>query len=40
MKYAICNELFEGWSFGDTCREIARFGYTVSRSPHSRSLPW
>ncbi len=28
MKYAICNELFEGWSFGDTCREIARLGYT------------
>jgi sugar phosphate isomerase/epimerase len=28
MKYAICNELFEGWSFGDICREIARLGYT------------
>jgi sugar phosphate isomerase/epimerase len=27
MKYAICNELFEGWSLGDLCRQVAELGY-------------
>ncbi|MFO0944983.1 MAG: sugar phosphate isomerase/epimerase family protein [Planctomycetota bacterium] len=28
MKYAICNELYEGWNFGDVCRSVAGIGYT------------
>lgn len=27
MRYAICNELFEGWDFGRTCDFVARTGY-------------
>ena len=27
MKYAICNELFEGWDFGDVCQKVAEIGY-------------
>lgn len=27
MKFAICHELFENWSWEDQCREIARLGY-------------
>ncbi len=26
-RYAICNELFEGWDFGRTCDFVARTGY-------------
>ena len=28
MKYAICNETFEGWDHGRVCRFIADLGYT------------
>jgi sugar phosphate isomerase/epimerase len=28
VKYAICNELFEGWKFADVCRTIRELGYT------------
>jgi len=27
MKFAICNETFQGWDWEDTCREVARAGY-------------
>jgi sugar phosphate isomerase/epimerase len=27
MKFAICNELFEGWDFGDVCRLVKSAGY-------------
>ena len=27
MRYAICNELFDGWEFDDVCRLAARVGY-------------
>lgn len=27
MKYAICNETYQNWSFEDTCRDIAEAGY-------------
>ncbi|MEM7386090.1 MAG: sugar phosphate isomerase/epimerase family protein [Verrucomicrobiota bacterium] len=27
MKFAICNETYQGWSFEDTCRHIAETGY-------------
>ena len=27
MQHAICNEIFEGWDFADTCREIRQAGY-------------
>ncbi len=28
MKYAICNETFEGWEHGRVCRFVAELGYT------------
>lgn len=28
MKFAICNELYENWSFQDVCRSVASIGYT------------
>ena len=28
MRYAICNETFEGWDHGRVCRFIAELGYT------------
>jgi len=28
VKFAICNELFEGWAFADVCRTIRELGYT------------
>src|SRR5437879_590479 len=27
MKYAICNETFEGWDHADVCRVVAELGY-------------
>lgn len=27
VKFAICNELFEGWEFADVCRTVAQIGY-------------
>jgi len=27
MKFAICNETYQGWSFGDTCEHIRGCGY-------------
>lgn len=27
VKFAICNELFEGWEFGDVCRKVGQLGY-------------
>jgi sugar phosphate isomerase/epimerase len=28
VKFAICNELFEGWAFHDVCKTISELGYT------------
>src|SRR6516162_7549150 len=28
MRYAICNETFEGWDHGRVCRFVAGLGYT------------
>ena len=28
MKFAICNETYQGWNFEDTCRHISQAGYT------------
>jgi sugar phosphate isomerase/epimerase len=28
MRYAICNETFEGWKHADVCRCVAKLGYT------------
>ncbi len=28
MRYAICNETFEGWDHGRVCRQVAELGYT------------
>lgn len=27
MRYAVCNEMFEGWSHADVCRTAAELGY-------------
>ena len=27
MRFAMCNELYENWSFGDTCRFLRQSGY-------------
>ena len=27
MRFAMCNELYENWSFGDTCRFLKKSGY-------------
>lgn len=27
MRFAICNEMFEGWAFEDVCREAGKAGY-------------
>jgi sugar phosphate isomerase/epimerase len=27
IRLGICNELFEGWEFGDVCRTVKRLGY-------------
>ena len=27
MKFAICNETYQGWGFEDTCQHIAKVGY-------------
>src|SRR2546430_4627184 len=27
MRYAICNETFEGWDHGRVCRKVAELGY-------------
>jgi len=27
MRFAMCNELYENWSFGDTCRFLKQAGY-------------
>ena len=28
MRYAICNETFEGWDHGRVCRFVSELGYT------------
>src|SRR5207302_482812 len=28
MRYAICNETFEGWDHARVCRQVAELGYT------------
>lgn len=28
MKFAICNELYEGWPFDKVCQSVAQIGYT------------
>ena len=28
MKYAICNETFQGWNWAETCRTVGELGYT------------
>ena len=37
IRLGICNELFEGWEFGQVCRTVKAWGTTVWRSPRS---PW
>ena len=27
IRLGICNELFEGWDFAETCRTVKRLGY-------------
>ncbi len=27
IRLGICNELFEGWKFGDVCRTVKALGY-------------
>ena len=27
MKFATCNEMFEGWTWGDTCAAVRAAGY-------------
>ena len=27
MKFAICNEIFQGWTIGDTLAHAAKLGY-------------
>lgn len=40
MKFAICNELFEGWDFGDACRYAASVGYTgIEIAPYTLPVP-
>lgn len=45
MKFAICNEMFEGWDFAGVCRTAAEFGYDgVEVTPYTlgdrpRDLP-
>ena len=28
FRHAICNEIFENWTFADTCKAIRKAGYT------------
>jgi sugar phosphate isomerase/epimerase len=40
MKLAICNELFEGWSFERTCRYVRSVGYTgLEVAPFTLATP-
>lgn len=46
MKYAICNETYQNWSFNDTCKDIASHGYkgveiapfTLKKNPEELSI--
>ena len=29
IRLGICNELFEGWEFGDVCRTVKELGYEL-----------
>jgi len=40
MKFAICNELFEGWAFGEVCRFVKAAGYTgLELAPFTLAIP-
>jgi sugar phosphate isomerase/epimerase len=40
MKFAICHELFENWSWKDQCSEIAQAGYTgIEFAPFTLGQP-
>ena len=44
MKYAICNETFQGWDWARTCRTVAELGYNgIEIAPftlmHNATLP-
>ena len=34
FRHAICNEVFEGWKFSDTCRAIKKAGYDAIEIAH------
>lgn len=34
FRHAICNEVFEGWKFADTCRAIKKAGYDAIEIAH------
>jgi len=34
FRHAICNEVFEGWRFADTCRAVRQAGYTGIEIAH------
>jgi D-psicose/D-tagatose/L-ribulose 3-epimerase len=34
FRHAICNEVFEGWRFADTCRAVKQAGYTGIEIAH------
>ena len=46
MKYAICNETYQNWTFEDTCKDIASHGYqgveiapfTLKKNPEELTL--
>lgn len=40
MKFAICNEMFEGWEFGEVCAAARQAGYTgVELAPFTLGHP-
>ncbi len=40
MRFAICNELFDGWSFEAVCSEVVSFGYTgIEIAPYTLGKP-
>jgi sugar phosphate isomerase/epimerase len=40
MRFAICNELFEGWDFGDVCRFVKVTGYDgLELAPFTLAVP-
>ncbi|MGI6296470.1 MAG: sugar phosphate isomerase/epimerase family protein [Armatimonadota bacterium] len=40
MKFAICNEMFEGWPFEDVCNAVSKIGYSgIEIAPFTFSRP-